>query len=117
MYDFWNSRKVAWYLEALEESGFGEETAKAITGVAPAGSSIIDMGCGVGALTLRLAGDREASIPKAISWVLREHTRNTAPEVAAFLDEHAADLPAIAVRETRNKLRTGFKAGRPPARG
>lgn len=71
----------------------------------------------VGALTLRLAGDREASIPKAISWVLREHTRNTAPEVAAFLDEHAADLPAIAVRETRNKLRTGFKAGRPPARG
>jgi len=64
------------------------------------------------AIVLGLAGDGEASIPRAISWVLREHTRHTAAEVAVFLDEHTAGLPAIAVREARNKLRTGHKTGR-----
>jgi 3-methyladenine DNA glycosylase AlkD len=63
-------------------------------------------------IVLRCAADRESGIPKAISWVLREHVRNTASEVAAFLEGHADDLPAIAVRETRNKLRTGTKSGR-----
>ena len=69
----------------------------------------------VGDIVLGLAADREASIPKAISWVLREHTRHTAAEVAVFLDERAADLPAIAVRETHHKLQTGHKAGRRPS--
>jgi 3-methyladenine DNA glycosylase AlkD len=63
-------------------------------------------------IVLRLAGDREAGIPKAISWVLREHTRNTSAEVAVFIDAYRADLPAIAVRETRRKLETGTKSGR-----
>ena len=63
-------------------------------------------------IILRLAGDREASIPKAISWVLRAHISHAAPLVADFVDAHVADLPAIAVRETRNKLRTGTKSGR-----
>jgi 3-methyladenine DNA glycosylase AlkD len=62
-------------------------------------------------IVLRLAADRAAGIPKAISWVLREHTRRTPGPVEAFLDEHGDDLPAIAVRETRNKLRTGLKRG------
>ena len=62
-------------------------------------------------IVLRLADDREAAIPKAISWVLREHTRTIPGEVARFLDEHEAVLPAIAKRETRNKLRTGTKRG------
>lgn len=64
-----------------------------------------------GALVLRLADDREAAIPKAISWVLREHTRQSAAEVARFIDVHADRLPAIAVREARRKLATGRKAG------
>jgi 3-methyladenine DNA glycosylase AlkD len=64
------------------------------------------------AIILRLAADREAGIPKAISWVLREHTRHTAAAVAEFVDAHSGALPAIAVRETRNKLRTGRKSGR-----
>jgi 3-methyladenine DNA glycosylase AlkD len=63
-------------------------------------------------LVLRLADDREGGIPKAISWVLREHLRHTASEVTGFLDRHAGELPAIAVRETRTKLRTGTKTGR-----
>jgi 3-methyladenine DNA glycosylase AlkD len=63
-------------------------------------------------MVLLLGSEKEAALPKAISWVLREHTRHTADEVAVFLDEHRADLPAIAVRETRNKLETGLKSGR-----
>ena len=65
-------------------------------------------------IVLALADDREAAIPKAISWVLRAHTGRCPAEVAAFLEEHRADLPAIAVREARNKLATGYKAGKPP---
>ena len=61
------------------------------------------------ALVLQLAGDREAAIPKAISWVLREHTRQSAAEVARFIDDHTSELPAIAVREARKKLTTGRK--------
>jgi 3-methyladenine DNA glycosylase AlkD len=67
----------------------------------------------VAALVLRLADDGEAAIPKAISWVLRSHTRHSPGLVADFVDEHAAALPAVAVRETRNKLKTGRKSGRP----
>jgi 3-methyladenine DNA glycosylase AlkD len=67
-------------------------------------------------IVLRLSDDREAAIPKAISWVLRSYTRHAAAAVAGFLDSHAADLPAIAVREARNKLQTGYKAGKPPPR-
>ena len=37
-------------------------------------------------------------------------------EVAAFVAEHGAGLPAIAVREARHKLATGYKAGKPPRR-
>lgn len=65
-------------------------------------------------IVLVLAADREAAIPRAISWVLRAHAGRCPGEVAAFLEEHGSALPAIAVRETRNKLATGLKAGRPP---
>ncbi len=63
-------------------------------------------------IVMRLAADREASIPKAISWVLRTHLKHARSSVERLLDERSADLPAIAVRETRNKLRTGTKTGR-----
>ena len=65
----------------------------------------------VAGIVLRLADDSEAGIPKAISWVLREHTRHCAGVVAGFLDDHESVLPAVAKRETRNKLRTGTKRG------
>ena len=70
----------------------------------------------VSGLILTLAGERRAAVPKAISWVLREHTRHCPEEVAAFLGEHGPALPALAVREARNKLATGHKSGRSPAR-
>jgi 3-methyladenine DNA glycosylase AlkD len=71
----------------------------------------------VAGLILALADDKEAAIPKAISWVLRSHTGRCPGEVARFLEEHREALPAIAVREARNKLATGYKAGRPPRAG
>lgn len=66
----------------------------------------------VEALVLRVSGDREGGIPKAVSWVLRVHTGRCPDRVAALLDRHAAALPAVAVRETRHKLATGTKSGK-----
>jgi 3-methyladenine DNA glycosylase AlkD len=60
-------------------------------------------------LVLGLAGDREAAMPKASSWVLRSWLEPCPEAVAAFVDEHAGRLPAVAVRETRAKLTTGTK--------
>ncbi len=56
-----------------------------------------------------LEGERAVIITKAVSWLLRALSGHHAGEVAAYLDAHAATLPAIAVRETRNKLATGRK--------
>jgi len=66
----------------------------------------------ISAIVLSLSGDEEASIPKAISWVLREHLRHSRDEVAAFLGDHGDRLPAVARRETRTKMATGTKTGR-----
>jgi 3-methyladenine DNA glycosylase AlkD len=68
----------------------------------------------VAGLLLELAGDREAALPKASSWVLRSWLEPCPDEVAAFVDANAGRLPAVAVRETRAKLATGTK--RPPRR-
>jgi 3-methyladenine DNA glycosylase AlkD len=65
-------------------------------------------------LLLGLAGDREAALPKASSWVLRSWLEPCPTEVATFVDRHADRLSALAVRETRAKLATGTK--RPPRR-
>jgi len=64
------------------------------------------------AATERLKGERHILITKAVSWLLRSMAVRHGPEVAAYLDAEAASLPAIAVRETRTKLRTGTKSGR-----
>jgi 3-methyladenine DNA glycosylase AlkD len=59
-----------------------------------------------------LQHEREILITKAVSWLLRDLVRNHAGEVEAYLDANRSLLPAIAVRETRNKLRTGTKSGK-----
>ena len=66
----------------------------------------------VAELLLGLAGDREAALPKASSWVLRSWLVPCPEEVAAFVGRHQGRLPAVAVRESRAKLATGTK--RPP---
>jgi 3-methyladenine DNA glycosylase AlkD len=68
----------------------------------------------VAELVLALAGDRQAALPKASSWVLRSWLAPCPGQVAAFVDANAGRLPAMAVRETRAKLATGSK--RPPRR-
>jgi 3-methyladenine DNA glycosylase AlkD len=66
----------------------------------------------VAGMVLGLADDRQAALPKAISWVLREYLGCCAAEVVSFVDEHAEQLPSVAVREVRTKLRTGVKRHR-----
>jgi 3-methyladenine DNA glycosylase AlkD len=60
----------------------------------------------------RLKGERDILITKAVSWLLRSMAKRHAKAVSDYLDAEAASLPAIAVRETRTKLRTGTKSGR-----
>jgi 3-methyladenine DNA glycosylase AlkD len=57
----------------------------------------------------RLKGERDPLITKAVSWLLRALAERHGAAVAAYLEQAAASLPAIAVRETRTKLATGVK--------
>jgi 3-methyladenine DNA glycosylase AlkD len=59
-----------------------------------------------------LKGERDILITKAVSWLLRSMSARHGPAVAAYLDASAASLPAVVVRETWTKLRTGTKSGR-----
>lgn len=60
-------------------------------------------------LVRSLASDREAAIPKAISWVLRSHLRHRRDEVLALLQDHGDEIPAVARREALRKAETGTK--------
>jgi 3-methyladenine DNA glycosylase AlkD len=60
----------------------------------------------------QLKAERPILITKAVSWLLRSMAGHHGAAVAAYLDANAATLPAVAVRETRTKLRTGTKSGR-----
>ncbi len=63
----------------------------------------------------RLKRERDILITKAVSWLLRSMAARHGPEVAAYLEANRGALPAIAVRETLTKLKTGTKSGRPAA--
>lgn len=58
-----------------------------------------------------LARDREASIPKAISWVLRTYGRHIPDAVALAVRDEGTPLPALARRETLHFLEFGRKRG------
>jgi 3-methyladenine DNA glycosylase AlkD len=55
--------------------------------------------------------ERAVLITKAVSWLLRTLVENHAIVVRDYLDANESVLPAIAIRETRVKLRTGTKRG------
>lgn len=55
---------------------------------------------------------RDPVITKAVSWALREYAASWPAKARRYLKERGDELPAIAVRETRNKLETGKKSGK-----
>ena len=57
-----------------------------------------------------LKEEKDVLITKAISWLLRNLIKNHRHKVVNFLKENEGTLPAVAVRETRNKLLTGKKS-------
>ena len=59
----------------------------------------------------RSIDDRDQLITKAVSWLLRSMTTHHADAVADYLSTRGDRVPAIAVRETNTKLRTGRKSG------
>lgn len=59
-----------------------------------------------------LMKDRDDMVVKAMSWALRALATREPRKVEAFVDKHGEELPRLAVREVRNKLRTGRKDGR-----
>lgn len=60
----------------------------------------------------RLFNEKEVLITKAISWLLRSMIALYRKEVIDFVNANTEALPAIAVRETRIKLKTGIKGKR-----
>ena len=54
--------------------------------------------------------EKDILITKAVSWLLRNLTRHHAPAVRQYLNAHKEKLPAIAIRETTNKLKHGTKS-------
>jgi 3-methyladenine DNA glycosylase AlkD len=70
-------------------------------------------GTGDIARTLRvcdlLKGDRDPMVVKALSWALRVLARPEPGAVRAYVGRNADLLPALALREVRNKLETGLK--------
>lgn len=59
----------------------------------------------------RLKSEKEIILTKAVSWLLRSMVMQHKKEVARYVAANADSLPAIAVRETRTKLKTGTKKG------
>ncbi|MCD4670159.1 MAG: DNA alkylation repair protein [Actinomycetia bacterium] len=53
--------------------------------------------------------EKEILITKAISWLMRELIKNHRHLVSGYLNKNTNTLPAIAVRETSRKLKTGKK--------
>jgi 3-methyladenine DNA glycosylase AlkD len=60
----------------------------------------------------QVRAERDPMITKAVSWALRELAVAAPHTAEEYLERRADELPAIAIRETRNKLRTGKKSGR-----
>lgn len=57
----------------------------------------------------RLKSEREIIITKAVSWLLRSMVTNHKKAVADYIAKNRGALPAIAVRETMRKIKTGRK--------
>lgn len=57
----------------------------------------------------KLQTEKDILITKATSWLLRSLVKYHKEEVVHFMDENQQTLPKIALRETKNKLRTGKK--------
>ena len=60
----------------------------------------------------RLKHEKEILITKAISWVLRSMANHHKVMLEKYLKKNQKNLPAIAVRETLTKLKTGKKTVR-----
>ena len=56
-----------------------------------------------------LKGDRDPMVVKALSWALRVLARPEPAAVRSYVRRNAGSLPALALREVRNKLETGLK--------
>lgn len=73
-------------------------------------------GSAYGAWTLgqldRVLDERDPMITKAVSWALRQMTKDQASDVAAYLESRGERIAALPRREVRNKLMTGRKSGR-----
>ncbi len=58
-----------------------------------------------------LKHEKEILITKAVSWTLRSMVKLHRKDLTKYIDKNKASLPAIAVRETLTKLKTGRKNG------
>lgn len=60
----------------------------------------------------QLKQEKEILITKAISWLLRSMVKHHKKLVTDYIVRNKSSLPAIAVRETLIKVKTGKKSGK-----
>ena len=60
----------------------------------------------------KLLDEKDILITKAVSWMLRDLTKNHRNAVESYLKKKEDFLPRVVVRETKNKLKTGRKQGK-----
>jgi 3-methyladenine DNA glycosylase AlkD len=56
-----------------------------------------------------LERDRDPMVAKALSWALRELAKREPRAVREYITKRKDVLPALVLREVKNKLRTGLK--------
>jgi 3-methyladenine DNA glycosylase AlkD len=61
-------------------------------------------------LTDNLKSEKAILITKAISWLLRSMVKQHRAALKKYIEKNKASLPAIAVRETATKIKTGKKS-------
>ena len=52
---FWNEDRIKWYLIASEYTGYHDNMTLEIKKIIPKGESLIDFGCGLGILPMKLS--------------------------------------------------------------
>jgi 3-methyladenine DNA glycosylase AlkD len=90
----WARSKDYWWRRAALVSTIGQDTKRTL------------------AVCVKLRDDHEPMVWKALSWALRELSKRDPSAVRQFIGEHERALARGVVREVRNKLATGTKAGR-----
>lgn len=94
----WGENTIRWYSNAISFRSFHSEVAKFMLEDLPSSPSVVDVGCGIGALVMHLAPHcgRLAAMdlnPAAIAYLRRQLNRRGLSRVETFADDFLSAAP------------------------